>query len=128
MARRAIPLLAAALAGLPVGLASAPTASAATCRNLTASTAVKADLRAAHRRVTSRPFTGPRAGSTYYGRCGRIYYALASFRDRQLGYQDQPERFVRRAGGRWRDRGDTGGDVCDAAPRALLRIWRLCRR
>ena len=70
---------------------------------------------------------GPR-GRVYHGRCGKTRYALATFShtfgDLFLGTQDQPERFRRKPGGRWRDRGDTGGVVCDGvAPRALVRLW-----
>jgi hypothetical protein len=105
----------------PVVLAGA----AATCVNLKVDAATRRALIQAHDRLTPRPFTGPRKGSVYYGRCGSTRYALASFRDRTLGYQDQPERFRKRRGERWRDLGDTGGDVCRAAPRALIRIWAL---
>jgi hypothetical protein len=100
---------------------------ASSCVKLRPTKALKRGLRAAHRRVTSRPFGGPRRGSVYYGRCGPTWYALADFKDFELGYQDQPERFRRRPHHRWKDRGDTGGDVCRAAPRALLRRWGFQR-
>src|SRR3954452_21289573 len=80
---------------------------------------------AAHAKLADGPFSGPRI---YAGRCGTRSYALASFKDRELGFQDQPERFTRRGSGHWKDRGDTGGDVYFAAPKALLRIWGLATR
>jgi hypothetical protein len=97
-------------------------AAAAECKNLKVTDGLKSDLHDAHERLTDRPFSGPKQ-RTYYGRCGTTRYALASFKDKELGFQDQPERFNRRPGHAWRDRGDTGGDVCGTAPRALLRIW-----
>jgi hypothetical protein len=115
----------AVLAGLLVVPASAP---AATCSKLSNTVHLRAKLRAAHAMLTDRPFTGPRKSQTYVGRCGTRSYALASFKDRELGFQDQPERFTRRGSGEWKDRGDTGGDVCFAAPKALLRIWGLADR
>jgi len=72
--------------------------------------------------------TGP-FGRVYYGRCPKAFYALATFHHKtakvDFGGQDQPERFQRRVGGAWTDRGDTGGYVCEAAPRALLKLWNL---
>jgi hypothetical protein len=102
--------------------------SAATCSKLPSTAPLRADLRAAHAKLTDRPFSGPRKSAIYAGRCGTRSYALASFKDRELGFQDQPERFTRRGSGHWKDRGDTGGDVCFAAPKALLRIWGLADR
>jgi hypothetical protein len=124
LARRVL-LPLAVLAALVLVPARAP---AATCSKLPNTAGLRADLRAAHAKLTSRPFTGPRKSTTYAGRCGTRSYALASFKDRELGFQDQPERFTRRGSGAWKDRGDTGGDVCSAAPRALLRIWGLAGR
>jgi hypothetical protein len=103
-------------------------APAATCSKLPNTARLRADLRAAHAKLTDRPFSGPRRSTTYAGRCGTRSYALASFKDRELGFGDQPERFTRRGSGTWKDRGDTGGDVCFAAPSALLRIWDLADR
>ena len=116
-----------ATAALVVALIAAlPAASPAqsSCVNLHATKKVKRALRRAHDRLTSRPFTGPQKGSVYYGRCGTTHYALASFKDDQFGYQDQPERFRRRIHHRWKDFGDTGGDGCGApTPSALLHLW-----
>lgn len=110
-------LIVAALCALPGA------ASAADCKNLKVTDALKADLRKAHDRITDREFSGPK-GRVYHGRCGSRYYALANFKDPELGYQDQPEQFTRLAGHGWKDRGDTGGPPCDTrVPRALLRIW-----
>jgi hypothetical protein len=124
LARAILPL--ALLAGpLLVVPARAP---AATCSKLPNTPQLRAELRAAHARLTDRPFSGPRKNQIYVGRCGPRSYALASFKDRDLGFQDQPERFTRRGSSQWKDRGDTGGDVCFAAPTALLRIWGLAGR
>jgi hypothetical protein len=123
LARRLLPV--AALVALLLVPARAP---AATCSKLPNTARLRADLRAAHAKLTDRPFSGPRKSETFAGRCGTRSYALASFKDRELGFQDQPERFTRRGSGAWKDRGDTGGDVCFAAPKALLRIWGLADR
>lgn len=42
-----------------------------------------------------------------------------------FGSQDQPERCRRKVGGAWTDCGDTGGFLCEAAPKALLKLWQL---
>jgi hypothetical protein len=113
-----------ALAALAAALCIPPLAAnaAATCHQLNVTKHVKKQLRAAHARITNRPFTGPHK-RVYYGHCGPTAYALASFKDNKVGFGDQPERFKRREGHGWKDRGDTGGDVCGAAPRVLLREW-----
>jgi hypothetical protein len=118
-------LLVAVLAALLLVPARAP---AATCLKLPNTAQLRADLRVAHAKLTDRAFSGPRRSTIFAGRCGTRSYALASFRDHDLGFQDQPERFTRRGSGHWKDRGDTGGDICFAAPKALLRIWRLAAR
>ena len=98
-------------------------AGAAECKNLKVTDTLKSDLRKAHERLTDREFSGPK-GRVYHGRCGTRYYALASFKDAELGYQDQPEQLTRLAGHGWKDRGDTGGPVCDTrVPRELLHRW-----
>lgn len=128
MVHRLLPLLlaVAALAALPGGVGAAPSrdATTASCqpRNLRVTTAVRRALARAHRRVAPRD-VGPRRGSTYYGKCGSRW-ALASFRNPATGYTDQPEVFRRRAGGEWRDLGDTGGG-CGPVPRALTALWGL---
>jgi hypothetical protein len=121
--RAIVPL--AVLAGLLLVPTRAP---AATCSKLPNTAQLRAALRAAHAKLTDQPFTGPRKSQTYAGRCGTRAYALASFKDPELGFQDQPERFTRRGASQWKDRGDTGGEVCFAAPKALLRIWGLADR
>jgi hypothetical protein len=120
-----VPRTLGAAAAMVVALLVAPApAGAAECKNLKVTDEVKTDLREAHARITDREFSGPK-GRVYYGRCGTKRYALARFKDSELGYQDQPEYLTRSAGRNWKDRGDTGGDVCGTAPRALLRIWGL---
>jgi hypothetical protein len=112
------------LVALAVAISLPVSSSASTCVNLHATKKVRKALKKAHKRLTDRPFTGPRRGSVYYGRCGSTHYALASFKDREGGYQDQPERFRRLKHHRWKDKGDTGGDACGGpTPRKLLHIW-----
>ncbi|HEY1360461.1 MAG TPA: hypothetical protein VGF21_19330 [Thermoleophilaceae bacterium] len=112
------------LVALAVAFTLPATSPASSCVNLHATGKLKKALRKAHKRLTDRPFSGPRKGSVYYGRCGSRYYALASFKDKEGGYQDQPERFRRKKHHRWKDYGDTGGDGCGApTPRKLLQLW-----
>lgn len=129
----ALPVTLAALiaaVALPVAGPGASAARPAGCVVLPVTPALKATLLRVHRAtitVAGMKATGP-VGQVYHGRC-KAFYALASFNHRtpkvDLRAQDQPERFVRRAGGAWKDRGDTGGFLCDAAPRALLKLWGL---
>jgi hypothetical protein len=124
MARRCpLPVLVALAALTVVLLVPAGAASGATtCKRLTPTSDLRADLRKVHSRLTDRPFTGPK--NTKYGRCGTRYYALGWFKDAELGDQDQPERFTRLKGHGWKDLGDTGGPPCDTGfPKALLRAW-----
>jgi hypothetical protein len=112
------------LLAVAAGGTYAESSSASTCVNLKVTKKIKKALKAAHKRLTSRHFTGPKKGSIYYGRCGRTHYALASFKDKDLSYTDQPERFRRRAHHRWADKGDTGGDACGGpTPVKLLHLW-----
>jgi len=127
-------LTAAVAVAVAVAVASAAPASApasAGCRVLPVTPALKATLlrvRRANVRSAGSTTTGP-VGRVYYERCPKAFYALASFRLKtpqvDFGTQDQPERFPRLVGRAWEDRGDTGGFVCEAAPEALLRLWRL---
>jgi hypothetical protein len=116
-------LLASAALAVAILVPSGGAVAGSSCKNLKVTDGLKADLHDAHARLTDRPFTGPK-GRVYYGRCETRYYALASFKDADLGYTDQPEQFTRRAGHPWKDRGDTGGPPCDTrVPRALLKLW-----
>ena len=121
-----IALAATALAAALVvpGAATAPAASG--CKNLKAPKSLNKKLRKAHRKLTkTTSWSGPRKAWTYYGGCGSTRYALASFKDKTLGYQDQPEGFVKKRHKSWKDVGDTGGDGCGVAPHELERIWSL---
>jgi len=110
-------VLAAAFCALPGGASAA-----SSCKKLKVTDTLRADLRDAHDALTDRDFSGPKR--VHYGRCGLTYYALADFKDPDVGYQDQPERFRHRAGKPWKDLGDTGGPVCETGvPRALLHAW-----
>lgn len=135
--RRLVAAVSAAALAAPAGVAlvagqgaSANFNSSSGCVSLTAGTQLKAALLRVHRATqnASTKTTGP-FGRVYYGRCPKAFYALATFRHKtpqlDFGSQDQPERFRRRVGGAWSDRGDTGGFVCEAAPKALLKLWRL---
>jgi hypothetical protein len=127
-------LLASALLALWVAAISSQGASASFggssgCVTLPATPALRSTLLHVHRAtITTQDMktSGP-VGRVYYGRCPKAFYALASFNHEtpkvDFGIQDQPERFRRRLGGRWQDRGDTGGFVCEAAPKALLKLW-----
>jgi hypothetical protein len=122
--------------------AAAPERSAATphqrsapapCRVVEPTRNLRRTLRRVHVRTLRRQIEHPMRirgplGRVYYGRCGATRYALATFSHKvgglDLGTQDQPERFRRLRGGRWRDRGDTGGLVCTGvAPRQLIQLW-----
>ncbi len=123
-------LAASALALVAGQGASANFNSSSGCVTLTAGAQTKSTLLRVHRATQngSTKTTGP-FGRVYYGRCPKAFYALATFRHKtpavDFGSQDQPERFQRKVGGAWRDRGDSGGFVCEAAPKALLKLWKL---
>ena len=128
MMRRLLPLAPLLALLVPTAPSHAGTSS---CQVLHASHYTRAKLLAVHRAQMHRfgnagSATGP-VGRVYVGRCGNLFYALASFNHRvgttNFGLQDQPERFTRRPGGPWRDKGDTGGDVCNTAPKALIKKW-----
>jgi hypothetical protein len=112
------------------GIAAALLAGGGGARNLVATPAVKAALRSAfvhaHSRFAAAQIKGPLPGTTYYGSAGGFEYAVATFSVPRFATQDQPEIFRRTAGGRWRDLGDTGGDVCPGVvPLSLLRVWHF---
>jgi len=124
-------LMATAVALLPSGeRASASFGGSSGCVTLPATAKLKVTLLRVHRATQSAETktTGP-VGRVYYGRCPNAFYALATFHHRtpqvDFGGQDQPERLRRKVGGTWTDRGDTGGFVCEAAPKALLKLWNL---
>lgn len=131
--RRAL-VIAAALASLaaPVASAAPSRPSTGVCHALKSSPALKRSLLRTHLAFLKRnhtPYTatdGPH-GRVYYGRCRDSFYALANFGhkigDGPFDQTDQPERFSRRLGGKWHDRGDTGGDICGAAPADLAKLW-----
>jgi hypothetical protein len=110
-----------------LAVARATTSVGGNAVNLVATPAVKAALRRAFcRHVTSGPCPrGPLKTAklrTYYGRVGVNEYAVAYFDV----MADQPEWFSRRVRGTWRDRGDTGGDLCGQIPRSLVvGVWHF---
>ena len=113
-------------------LLAGPVGGAVSATNLRATPAVKAALRAAHLRVVPKAdrarVKGPLPGSVYYARHRGREYALAVFSHPRTGTTDQPELFIRRTGGRWVDKGDTGGDVCSfgIVPKPVLDLWAVC--
>lgn len=116
-----------------LAFASVPAAQTADgARNLAATPKVKAALRAAfirtHSNLTASSIRGPLRGRTYYGSYGRRDYAVAVFSVPRFGTQDQPEVFRRPTARRWRDLGDTGGDICPPTiPLPLLKLWHFQR-
>ena len=121
------------VAGADAGAAGAVTS----CNVLTAPSSVGKTLLGLHRAyerhqpdVHNPTITGP-VGRIDLGICGGERYALARFDARynglSFGTEDQPERFIERSGGGWRDIGNTGGDPCGSAPTPLLVGWKLIR-
>lgn len=102
----------------PAALARAPS-----CKNLTVTDGVRHALKRAHGHRDG----AIAKGSVYYGRCCSTRYAIATF---SKAVADQPEKFRRRAGHRWKDEGDGFETGCTSArrpiPKALVRIWGLC--
>jgi hypothetical protein len=128
----AVVLALAAAALSPGSSGASATSGTGACIVLPVTPALKSTLLRVHRarQSSGTTTTGP-FGRVHYGRCAKAFYALASFRHKtrkvDFGAQDQPERFRRRVKGRWQDRGDTGGFVCDAAPKSLLKLWKLLK-
>jgi hypothetical protein len=91
---------------------------------------MKAALRTAfiraHSNLAASSVRGPLRGRTYYGSYQRREYAVAVFSIPRFGTQDQPEIFRRPLAGRWRDLGDTGGDICPPTiPLPLMKLWHF---
>jgi hypothetical protein len=118
-----------AVTGLPT---SPITGQASGCRNLALSQSVRgALLRAFKRHRGVHHVRGP-VGGAYYGTCGSVRWAYASFpatsgatRQEKIDLQDQPDVFRHRVGHRWKDKGDTGGGCPRSIPVRLRRIWHL---
>jgi hypothetical protein len=125
-------LTTALLLTVAIAVIAAPSAQPATrdARNLVATPKVKQALRAAFlaKSGRTRGIKGPLKGTTYYGSYRGREYAFATFSVPRFGTQDQPEVFSRVAGGRWFDRGDTGGEICPGwIPLPLIKVWKLHR-
>jgi hypothetical protein len=129
--------LATSTAGPAAASPAPPTRAAVSCRALATPASLGATLLALHRAymrhqpdVHKPKITGP-VGHVYLGVCGSQRYALAAFdatyNGLYFGVTDQPERFVKPAGGGWRDIGNTGGAPCGSAPTALLVAWNIVR-
>ena len=121
----------------PAAAVMAPAGAASSCRALPTPASLGATLLALHRTymlhqpdVHKPRITGP-VGRVHLGVCGSERYALAVFdatyNGLYFGVTDQPERFVKPAGGGWRDIGNTGGPPCGSAPTALLVAWKIVR-
>jgi len=125
---------------VPAASASPPAATLGTsgCHVLRAPRSLGATLLALHRAYMLRQpdvhdpqISGP-VGTVHLGVCGTTRWALADFSARyngvNFGVTDQPERFSQARGRSWVDLGNTGGDPCAAAPRALILDWKLATR
>jgi hypothetical protein len=107
-----------------------PARTAEGARNLSATPKVRAALRVAfirtHSNLEASTIRGPLRGRTYYGSYRRREYAVAVFSIPRFSTQDQPEIFRGPMQGRWRDLGDTGGDIClPTIPLPLLKLWHF---
>jgi hypothetical protein len=107
-----------------VALSATPaSARAASCKNLVVSDHLRHALKKAH---GHRDGSISR-GSIYYGKCGSRRYAIATF---SKALADQPEKFSKRPGHKWRDKGDGFENGCGTArypiPAALAHLWGFC--
>jgi hypothetical protein len=109
---------------LLVAFAAAPAGASAACKNLRVPDHVRTALKEAHGHRDG----AISKGSIYYGRCGRTRYAIASF---SKALADQPEKFIKRRGHHWKDKGDGFENGCDRGarypiPKALVKLWHVC--
>jgi hypothetical protein len=122
-----------AIPGHAAGQPSSPiTGQASGCRNLSLSQSVRAALLRAFKRHRGVHHVRGPVGGAYYGTCGSVRWAYASFsatsgatRQEKIDLQDQPDVFRHRVGHRWKDKGDTGGGCPRSIPVRLRRIWNL---
>lgn len=123
-------LIACAICALAPALASSSQLAPGKARNLPVTPRIKQQLRAVyvanHRYEKAVDLLGPIRGTIRYGTYRAREYALASFSRPLFGTQGQPEMFTRSIGGRWFDRGESGGTVCSNTwPLPLLKVWGL---
>jgi hypothetical protein len=109
---------------LLVALSASPAGASAACKNLRVPDHVRTALKKAHGHRDG----AISKGSIYYGRCGHTHYAIASF---SKALADQPEKFIRRRGHAWKDKGDGFENGCSAGarhpiPKALVKLWHIC--
>src|SRR5664280_615948 len=134
--RFVISLIVLAFGALALPLASSSQVSSGGARNLAVTPKIKHQLRVAyvaspvlvaHRgRIEAALIRGPIKGPIHYGRYRARGYAIANFSIPTYGTQYQPEVFSRSIGGRWFDRGESGGMVCsNMVPIPLLNAWKL---
>lgn len=111
-------------------LASSSRVTSGPTRSLAVTLKLQNQLRAAfvanHRDKKAAEIDGPMKGTIHYGRYRNREYALADFSIPYFLTVGQPEVFSRAVGGRWVDRGESGGSVCtDTVPLPLLKAWKL---
>jgi len=134
--RFVISLIVLAFGALALPLASSSQVSSGGARNLAVTPKIKHQLRVAyvaspvlvaHRgRIEAALIRGPIKGTIHYGRYRAREYAIADFSIPAYGTLYQPEVFSRTIGGRWFDRGESGGMVCsNMVPIPLLNAWKL---
>ncbi len=120
-----IPWLLLLLACAVLVLPGSPAGAASKCSVSPVTGKLKKALRQAHKRAlmgAQLSFTGPT--KVKVGRCGAKRYAIGTFDTEGVGTTDQPQRFTRRTGRRWKDVGDTGDPLCEAPiPQVLVRKW-----
>jgi hypothetical protein len=117
--RLAISLIVFALCALALPLASSSQLASPSARNLPVSSKLKKQLRAvfvaSHKQTKAARIRGPLSDKAlHYGRYRGREWAIADFSIPVFKTQDQPEVFSRKIGGRWLDRGDTGGSICSS--------------
>jgi hypothetical protein len=113
---------------LPVLILAAlatPASASAKCKNLKVTAGLKEALVNAHGVQKDGALA---EGQTFYGKCGTTKYAIATFEN---ALADQPEKFSRKKGKAWKDRGDGFENGCDKSarspiPAALVKIWGVC--
>jgi hypothetical protein len=61
----------------------------------------------------------------YYARYRGQEYAVADFWGDRTGSTDQPERFKRAVGGKWKDVGDSGDPIACLVPAPVAKVWGM---
>ncbi|WP_042377407.1 hypothetical protein [Streptacidiphilus melanogenes] len=128
-----------AASSTPAG--SAEAASGSPCKDLVATTAVKAEVTRAYTAQSRLVHIEPVPGGFLYGACGGVTYAASSFEptagaslEEKVASQDEgsvPKYFSLNPSGTWSYLGSSGfpatGGCIGAIPRALAAIWADCQ-